>query len=89
MTDVVGMVADWLKRHKYDGLYNPECCACLIDDLAPCGEMQNECRPGYRADCSDACGCEHYFYEGAWPEKPWHVQKERPTDTCTGQPPSE
>lgn len=38
----------------YSGLFYPGECACVVDDLAPCGECQqdddeyiNDCEPGY------------------------------------------
>ena len=42
--------ADWLRAHGYDGLYLPGECACLIDDLRPCGELDQACKPGYRVE---------------------------------------
>jgi len=54
MTTVFGIVAAWLRKNGYDGLYNKDAgCACLLSDLAPCGEMGMECRAGYKRDCRD------------------------------------
>lgn len=40
-----------LKRAGYDGLYFPGECACLVEDLYPCGERQEGCRPGFKKPC--------------------------------------
>jgi len=46
---VKAIVTQWLKNNGYDGLFCPGECACLIDDLAPCGgECFMDCSPGYR-----------------------------------------
>jgi len=44
-----------LEQGGFDGLYAPGVCACLKEDLAPCGSLElddsgwiNECRPGFR-----------------------------------------
>jgi len=50
---VVEMVAAMLRLHGYDGLYydfgmdGEEMCGCPLSHLAPCGEMNHECRGGY------------------------------------------
>ena len=49
-----------LKASGFDGLYVPDGCACLLDDLEPCEEMRNECEPGVRLR---NCG-EHHFCIG-------------------------
>lgn len=70
------IVAQYLKANGYDGLYN-ECgeCACLIGDLAPCGEMSGECVSGYKAKCDDdGCGC--------CTDNGWHIQAEKPHATA-------
>ncbi len=47
-------VATELKRDGFDGLYYPGECACLSNDLAPCGEWEeggdyvNGCDGGYK-----------------------------------------
>ncbi len=44
---VLEIVEKYLRDNGYDGLYNPDDeCGCLINDLAPCGEMNEECRAG-------------------------------------------
>lgn len=50
-----------LVRNGYDGLYYPGECACLANDLYPCGERQPECRPGMKVPCD--CG-DHDWHVG-------------------------
>jgi hypothetical protein len=69
------ILEEWLKEHKFDGLCNLDVpCGCLCGDLAPCGEMNEDCRPGHRADVEeqDVCGCDG---QGT---KHWHVCIEGP-----------
>lgn len=59
--DVKEIVKDYLTRHGLDGLSN-DCCGCGVDDLAPCGEMKQSCRParavtGTCGDCKSPCDC--------------------------------
>lgn len=49
---VRSLIADWLNREGYDGLYldDPhEACGCVRSDLAPCDNpgLLDDCRPGY------------------------------------------
>jgi hypothetical protein len=49
-TQVKDIVKQYLEINKnnYDGLCNDSGeCACLKSDLAPCGNMAQECMPGY------------------------------------------
>lgn len=58
------IVRRYLADNVYDGLYNTDIdCACLVDDLAPCGEIGGECVAGYKRDCPDDCG-DHYWHVG-------------------------
>jgi len=59
------IVKSFLTDNDFDGLYNPGECACLKDDLFPCGEPSEWCEAGYKAPCD--CG-----------DHDWHVQLERP-----------
>ena len=61
------IIKEYLKQAGYDGLYLPGECACKIDDLFPCGEVTDDCLPGYLAPCPPNCG-EHGF----------HIQEEKP-----------
>ena len=74
-----GKEAAWLTRRGFDGLYSPGECACLVDDLYPCGERGEGCRPGYKGDCTD--DCEH---EGAG-EGNWHVSPDKPGEASGSQ----
>jgi hypothetical protein len=60
----------WLRARSYDGLWSPAGeCACLLADLAPCGQEElSECKPGYRSDCGEWCGFGCDFHIG--PHKP-------------------
>jgi hypothetical protein len=47
------LLADWLKKNGYDGLYCLEDeCGCLSDDLVPCGNdvdcVFDCCVPGFK-----------------------------------------
>jgi hypothetical protein len=41
------IVFTWLKSNGYDGLCCEDC-GCSQDDLAPCGEMDQDCVAAYR-----------------------------------------
>jgi len=45
--EVIEIVEIHLSEKGYGGLYSDEC-ACVVGDLAPCGEMKSDCRAGYR-----------------------------------------
>lgn len=51
-----------LKKHGFDGLYSDNECACLVGDLAPCGEIGLGCMPGFRKPCD--CG-DHDYHIGS------------------------
>ncbi len=60
--DVREIVEKYLKKNKYDGLFNADGgCACLTSDLAPCGEIYGECEAGHLKPCD--CG-EHDWHIG-------------------------
>ena len=44
---VIEIVKQYLKENGYDGLCNEDC-GCVIDDLAPCEEMSEQCEAGYK-----------------------------------------
>ena len=61
ITTVQELVSWFLRANGYDGLFNEYGeCACLVDDLAPCGSLQSHCQPGYMGPCT--CG-----------EHDWHI----------------
>ena len=66
--DVIEIVAEYLDREGYDGLYS-SCgdCACKTDDLAPCGEIHGDCAAGYLQPCPPDCG-----------EHDWHIGADKP-----------
>lgn len=47
------IVAEWLEKNGYDGLYAPAYgdCACLISDLMPCEGEVGDCIAGYKRKC--------------------------------------
>lgn len=51
---VVEIVAEWLNTNGYDGLFREEQCACLKENLAPCDEIENDCRAGYKHACNSS-----------------------------------
>ena len=46
-------------------------CGCLADDLAPCGEMQDNCELGHRGPCPGATEDDGYCTVGG--ECDWHI----------------
>ena len=56
------IVAEWLEKNGYDGLYSPGECSCLISDLMPCDEACCECMAGFKVDCPgpDECPADGY-----------------------------
>jgi hypothetical protein len=45
--DVLQIVEENIRMMGYGGLFS-ECCACEVDDLAPCGEMKQDCTRGHK-----------------------------------------
>lgn len=71
MTDVRDIVTQYLKDHKFDGLYSEAGeCACQISDMFPCGDGPfPECSAGVKIPCDGTCDygpCEFHIIE----EKP-------------------
>ncbi len=61
------IVRDYLIAHDHDGLFNRDAeCACLRDDLAPCGAIGGDCELGQRVPCD--CG-----------DHDWHIERKEPT----------
>jgi len=53
---VLEIVKKYLQEHGFDGLRaDGNDCGCLIDDLAPCGDISERCVAGVRIpyDCGD------------------------------------
>lgn len=60
---VLEIVRAYLEQNGYDGLYASCECACKKDDLAPCGQIGEECEAGYIQPCPLECG-EHEYHIG-------------------------
>ena len=51
---VVEIIENYLKDNGFDGLYNEIGeCACKINDLAPCGQIDHTCKAGYLIKCEN------------------------------------
>jgi hypothetical protein len=59
--DVQDMVLEYLKQRGYEGLCLDGCCCCEVNDLAPCGEMQADCRAGHKKPCDCGEGCDFHI----------------------------
>lgn len=79
MSDVRGIIIEFLTAHGYEGLAGNEC-GCDLDDLAPCGScVPLDCEAGYRWRCAAGChrltdegeGC-IFEGEGCWRPEPQH-----------------
>lgn len=67
--DVEDIVMNYLRTNGYDGLCNTfSDCGCETDDLAPCGNMELDCQPGYRRPCPPKCGEHDYHIVAQDPE---------------------
>lgn len=70
---VLTVVRDAIQAAGLDGLCSAAGeCACLLDDLAPCGEIGADCELGHKVDgCSDDCGagggCDFHVVAGSRP----------------------
>lgn len=57
MMNVEEMIADYLFRSGFGGLYNENGgCCCEKTDLFPCGCVSGSCKAGYRVVCESGCG---------------------------------
>ncbi len=64
--DCEEMVLAYLKEHGFGGLYHPDGdCACLVDDLIPCGgDWVGDCIAGYSVPCDGTCedgSCDYHI----------------------------
>ncbi len=63
MKNVNEIVAAYLIKNGYDGLYNKDGgCGCILGMLAPCASYSMQCLPGYRTECD--CGEDCRFHVG-------------------------
>lgn len=46
------MVEQYLRDYGYDGLCTHDC-GCFLGDLAPCGAINPDCKPGHKVWSSD------------------------------------
>jgi hypothetical protein len=81
--DVIDMVERTLKADGFDGLFSEDGeCACTVDDLAPCGEIQGSCSAGYSVACganSDGgCTVQDGCEGGADPLFSFHILARKP-----------
>lgn len=59
MKTVLQIVVEYLQERRYDGLCNAEQeCGCGMDDLAPCGNLGDDCRPAVAVSVTEA-DCPH------------------------------
>lgn len=62
------IIKDYLVAHDFDGLFCEDIdCACVVDDLMPCGNPYPDCTPGKRVPCD--CGEHDYHIEGVSDEE--------------------
>ncbi len=59
---VIDIVKKYLAENGYDGLCQPGVCGCVIEDLAPCSEMNEDCEAGYKGPCRCGEGCDFDIY---------------------------
>ena len=61
--NIKNIVAEYLVKNKFDGLWSDEC-GCELSDLMPCDEWGiAKCEPGYKLPCPENCG-DHDFHIG-------------------------
>jgi len=60
--DIDDIIEKYLIDNGFDGLCQVDCeCACLLDDLFPCGDIYFSCRPGFKIDgCTCGEGCDFH-----------------------------
>ena len=61
--EVTDMVRDALIAKGFDGLWSDDGeCACDVSDLAPCGDMRETCKAGYKIPgCTCGEGCDFHI----------------------------
>ena len=61
-----------LAKNEMDGLGNTDLgCACVYDDLAPCGHVQLDCVMGKKVPCPTECG-----------DHDWHIEEREFCPEC-------
>ena len=74
MSDLEEIVREYLEKNNLDGLCFPGECACLKDNLFPCGNPNESCAAGKRVECvKDEYGeCVLGFDDYC----EWHIEEE-------------
>jgi hypothetical protein len=72
IVDVGAIVAEYLEKNGYDGLYTDDC-GCRLEDLGACGDMPSHCIAGWLGPCD----CGHHD---------WHISGERPKSKGEAKP---
>lgn len=49
------IVINYLKENNFDGLFDEDHCACLLEDLIPCNNDFLDCEAGYKVPCDGTC----------------------------------
>ena len=50
---VLKMVEEYLMKNHFDGLYNEELgCGCPLNNLNPCGDINIDCKAGFKVEAS-------------------------------------
>lgn len=60
--DVRQIIEAHLVENGFDGLFYPGECSCVRGDIAPCGNISLDCKPGYTVPCS--CGASAHTHIG-------------------------
>lgn len=62
------IVQKYIRENGYDGLWCDDC-ACVTDDLAPCGQIGEDCEAGHKRTVpkDESCGCDGQGSEH------WHI----------------
>ena len=50
---VLEIVTEYLGANGFDGLWYDDECGCCVEDLAPCGEINGQCRAGHNVNTVD------------------------------------
>ena len=63
--NVIEIVKKYLIDNGYDGLHHACGCGCGLDDLVPCGDIEEKCEAAYANNCPTCGG-----YKQCWDEDP-------------------
>lgn len=59
------MVSDRLRADGFDGLVSEDRdCGCVLGDLAPCGEIREDCEAAHRQPAPGAYGSDFLMFAG-------------------------